>query len=131
MSIDKSKNTIKSLVIQGHLNGKPRDQIALELRISAGKVSSTIKEWVEAIGIPDVEAPRASAVTLRKPGVSVRRYADTHRIQQMLRNLGIRGKPMVIMATITMPTGKSSSSWRGFSWPARMRELRHRIYSHG
>jgi DNA-binding CsgD family transcriptional regulator len=35
----------KSMVIQGYLNGKSRDQIAREAEISIGMVSNTIKDW--------------------------------------------------------------------------------------
>ncbi len=81
--------SVKSKVIQGYLNGKPRDQIATELGISTGKTSGIIKEWVAAIGMPDVEELREFAVTLRKSGLSLKQCTDGFRVHQMLNNLGI------------------------------------------
>jgi transposase len=50
-----SNPSLKSLVIQGYLNGKSRDQIAKELGISTGTVSKIIKDWKLKIGIPIAE----------------------------------------------------------------------------
>lgn len=62
-----SNQSIRSLVIQGYLNGKPRDQIALDAGISAGTALGIIKDWISRTGIPNVEELRDFAVILKKP----------------------------------------------------------------
>ncbi len=87
-----SKNSVRSLVIQGYLNGKPRDQIATDVGISGGRVSGIIKEWITEMGKPNVEPMREFAVILNKSGVSVKQCAEGYRIVQLLKNRGINGE---------------------------------------
>ena len=61
-----SSRTIDSLVIQGYLNGKSRDQISKETGISTGKVSNIIKEWKRRIDIPNVKDLRDFATAVKK-----------------------------------------------------------------
>jgi hypothetical protein len=86
-----SIQTIKSLVIQGHLNGKTRDQIASEAGISAGKTSEIIWEWSGEIGTSNATALRDFAVTVRKEGMSVRQCAEGYRMIRLLKKFGVRG----------------------------------------
>ncbi|MDQ4073194.1 MAG: hypothetical protein M3162_02690 [Thermoproteota archaeon] len=71
------------------MNGKTRDEIAVENRISAGKVSETIKQWRAGIGIPEIEDLRKFAVSIKKTNISVGECAKGFRILQMLKNMGI------------------------------------------
>jgi hypothetical protein len=84
-----SNSTIKSLVIQGYLNGKSRDQIAKETKISTGNVSNTIKEWKMGISIPGIDELRVFAITLKKSGISPGQCARGYRIIKLMKNLGV------------------------------------------
>ncbi len=84
---------VKQLVLQGYLNGKPRDRIALDVGVSDGKVSGIIKEWTAEIGITSIEAVREFAVTMRKSGITFRQCTEGYGIHQLLKNLGIGGVP--------------------------------------
>ena len=84
-----SSRTIDSLVIQGYLNGKSRDQIAKETGISTGKVSNIIKEWKKGIDIPNVEELRDFAIEVKKSGISVGQCAQGYRMVQLMQNLGV------------------------------------------
>ncbi len=53
-------------MIQEYLNGKSRDQIALDVGISGGKVSGIINDWITEMGKPNAEELRDFAVTVRK-----------------------------------------------------------------
>lgn len=80
---------VKSLVIQGYLNDRSRDQIAIEVGISAGKASGIIKDWAKEIGEPFVEDMRDFAFILKKTGTSVKECAEGYRMIQLLKKLGI------------------------------------------
>jgi hypothetical protein len=68
---------------------------------------------------------------LRKPGVSFRRYTDTHRIQQMSRNLGIRRETDGDHGEDHDANREKISFMEAISCPGRVWESRHRRYSHG
>jgi hypothetical protein len=53
-------------MIQGYLNGKSRDQIAIEAKISTGKTSNIIKDWKSKIDISDVKDLRNFAIEVKK-----------------------------------------------------------------
>jgi hypothetical protein len=76
-------------VIRGYLNGKTRDQIALDAGISAGMASSIIKDWKKRIGAPDIEEVRDFSITVRKYGMSVNQCAQGFRTLQLLKSLDI------------------------------------------
>ncbi len=79
----------KALVIQGYLNGKTRDLISKQIGISAGGVSNTIKEWKMRIGVPEIEALRDFAITVKKSGLTMQQCAQGHRMAQLMKGLGI------------------------------------------
>jgi hypothetical protein len=83
-----TSHSVKSLVIRGYLNGKTRDQIALDAGISAGRASSIIKEWKKGIDMPDIEEARVFSITVRKSGMSISQCAQCFRTLQLLKNLG-------------------------------------------
>ena len=76
-------------MIQGYLNGKTRDQIALDAGISAGMASSIIKDWKKRIGAPNIEEVRDFSITVRKYGMSVNQCAQGFRTLQLLKSLDI------------------------------------------
>lgn len=76
-------------MIQEYLNGKTRDQIAIDIGISQGTVSGIIKEWATGIGMPNAEYVRGFAVILNKSGISAKQCAEGYRIVKLLRSLGI------------------------------------------
>jgi predicted transcriptional regulator len=84
-----SNPSLKSLVIQGYLQGKSRDQIAKELGISIGKVSNIIKDWKYAIGIPIAEEIRDFAILVKKSDISIEQCAEGYRMENLMENLGI------------------------------------------
>ena len=73
-------------MIQGYLNGKTRDQIALDAGISAGSASSIINDWKEGIGIPDIERVRDFSIKVRKSGMSINQCAQGFRMLQLLES---------------------------------------------
>ncbi len=83
-----TSHSVKSLVIKGYLNGKTRDQIALDAGISTGSVSSIIKDWKKGISIPDIKEVRHFSITVRKSGMSINQCAQGFRMIQLLNSLG-------------------------------------------
>ena len=79
----------KTLVIQGYLNGKTRDSISKEIGISTGGVSNTIREWKREIKVPEIEALRDFAITVKKSGLSIQQCAQGYRMAQLMKGLGI------------------------------------------
>ena len=79
----------KALVIQGYLNGKTRDSISKEIGISTGGVSNTIREWKREIRVPEIEALRDFAITVKKSGLTMQQCAQGHRMAQLMKGLGI------------------------------------------
>jgi hypothetical protein len=84
-----SNFTIKSLVIQGHLNGKSRDKISKETKISTGSVSNILKDWKRGINIPEIDELRAFAITVKKSGLSIEQCAQGYKTAQILKSLGV------------------------------------------
>ena len=84
-----SNSSITSLVIQGYLNGKSRDQISKEVGISTGTVSKIIKEWKNRIGIPNVEELRDFAILVKKSDITIEQCAEGYRMKNIMKNLGI------------------------------------------
>ena len=76
-------------MIRGYLNGKTRDQIALDAGISAGMASNIIKDWKQRIGAPNIEEVRDFSITVRKYGMSINQCAQGFRTLQLLKSLGI------------------------------------------
>jgi hypothetical protein len=87
--LHRSNSAIKSLAIQGFLNGKSRDQIAEETGASAGKISYILNDWKRGIGIPDIDQLRAFAITVKKSGMSIAQCAQGYRTAQLMKCLGV------------------------------------------
>ena len=84
-----SKQSGKSLVIQGYLNGNSMDQIASETNVSKGKVHYLINNWKKEIGEPDIGTLREFSIKVRKSRISIGQCAQGFRMISILKNLGI------------------------------------------
>jgi hypothetical protein len=62
-------DTIKSLVIQQWLEGKPRNAIAAGNGLSDGAVRNIVDEWKHNLGFSLADDLRELAVTMRRVGV--------------------------------------------------------------
>jgi hypothetical protein len=80
---------LTSLVIQGYLNGKSRDQIAKEVGISTGTASNILKDWKLRIGIPNIEELREFAILVKKSNISIEQCAEGYRMKNLMNSLGI------------------------------------------
>jgi len=74
----------KRAVIEVYLRGKSRDQIAADLRIGTGTVSTIISEWKTGLDYPIPEELHELALALQKLGISASRYAEGVRIASYL-----------------------------------------------
>ena len=86
----KSKQPIKSLVIQYYINGVSRDKIAKDVGLSAGTVSNTIRDWKAGIGHSHAEEIRDFSVMVNKSGISIRQCVQGARMVNILKHLGIK-----------------------------------------
>ena len=77
-------------VIRKWFEGKSRDQIAREVGVSAGSVSSILKECRQ--NDPEFDLIREVAVKLRNQGYSVESFAPLLRIREILRKM--EGAPL-------------------------------------
>ena len=80
---------IKSAVIDAWLMGKTRDNIALEFNVSTGSVSNIIEQWQNMIGVYDANNLRELGLALKKARLSPVQCADSLRITNLLKQLGI------------------------------------------
>jgi hypothetical protein len=86
----KLPNTIKSLVIQQWLEGKPRDVIAAESSLSAGAVTNLVNEWKRALGLGAADELRDLALTLKKVGITPAQCAVGFRAAMIMSKIGIK-----------------------------------------
>jgi hypothetical protein len=80
---------IKSAVMQMHLEGGFRDEIARECGLSTGAVSGIFSNWKKSTGIGLAEQIIDLCRGLRRIGISVVQCATGCRIYKMLNNIGI------------------------------------------
>src|SRR5919112_69802 len=83
------KDILESQVIRDYLNGKTRNQIAIDNNTSPGNVSNITNEWKRRIGKSDGEEIRDFVKSVRKAGLSVKQCADGYRTTQLMKKLGI------------------------------------------
>ncbi len=83
------KEILESRVICDYINGKTRNQIAIDNNTSTGNVSNITNEWKLRIGKPDGEEIRDFAKRFRKSGLSVKQCVDGYRTAQLMRKTGI------------------------------------------
>ena len=82
-------NVVRESIIKGYLNGKSYDEIAYENDVAKGSVSNVINEWIDKLGIPDIDEIRDFSVKLRKSGITIKQCAQSFRFIQILSNFGI------------------------------------------
>ncbi len=83
-----SKEILKSRVIQDYLNGKTRNQIAIDNSTSTGNASNITNEWKQRIGKPESDDICDFVVVVRKSGLSVKQCADGFRSIQLMKKSG-------------------------------------------
>ena len=80
---------VEEQIIQNHLMGFTRDEIARGNNVATGTVSNKINEWKKRTEIPDVDELRQITTLIRKSGVDVRQCAKGFRILQSLKKFDI------------------------------------------
>jgi hypothetical protein len=79
---------VKEKAIRGWLQGKTRDEIAMEAQISSGSASNIIKSWLKGLDSTEYSAARDLAVQSRKCGMNVKECAEAHRLKNLLKCSG-------------------------------------------
>ena len=82
--------SIKSLVIQQWLEGKPRNYIAADNGLSDGAVTNIVNEWKHNLGFSLADDLRELAVTMRRVGVTASQCALGFRVAMIMLNMGIK-----------------------------------------
>ncbi len=81
-------STIKTLVIQQWLQGKPRNDIAAENGVSSGAVTNIVNEWRLKPGLAAADELRELAVTMKKVGITAAQCALGFRIATAMLRIG-------------------------------------------
>ena len=87
---NKLTDSLKSLVIQQWLQGLSRDVIAANNGISAGAVTNTVNDWMQALGSTTGNEIRELAVTLKKVGINPAQCAAGFRVAISMTKLGVK-----------------------------------------
>lgn len=82
--------SIKSLVIQQWLEGKPRNDIAADNGLSDGAVTNIVNEWKHNLGFSLADDLRELAVTMKRVGVTASRCALGFRVAMIMLNMGVK-----------------------------------------
>jgi hypothetical protein len=85
----KLPNSIKSLVIQQWLQGRPRNEISAENGLSSGAVTNIVNEWRRNLGFAIPDELREFATTLRKVGITASQCALGFRVAMTMLRIGI------------------------------------------
>src|SRR5436309_3896225 len=83
-------DSIKSLVIQQWLEGKPRNDIAADNGLSDGAVTNIVNEWKHNLGFSLADDLREPAVTMRRVGVTASKCALGFRVAMIMLNMGVK-----------------------------------------
>ncbi|MFY9870455.1 MAG: helix-turn-helix domain-containing protein, partial [Candidatus Nitrosopolaris sp.] len=83
-------NTIKSLVIQQWLQGRPRNDIAAENGVSSGAVTNIVNQWRHSLGFAGADELRELAVTMKKVGITAAQCALGFRIATVMLRIGVK-----------------------------------------
>jgi DNA-binding transcriptional MerR regulator len=83
-------DSIKSLVIQQWLEGKPRNDIAADNGLSDGAVTNIVNEWKHNLGFSLADDLRELAVTMKRVGVTASQCALGFRVAMIMLNMGIK-----------------------------------------
>ena len=82
-------DSIKSLVIQQWLEGKPRNDIA-DNGLSDGAVTNIVNEWKHNLGFSLADDLRELAVTMKRVGVTASQCALGSRVAMIMLNMGVK-----------------------------------------
>ena len=63
---ERMSQEVKEKALRGWLQGKTRDEIAIEAQISSGSVTNIIKSWLKGLNSTEYSAARDLAVTIQK-----------------------------------------------------------------
>ena len=85
---ERMSQEVKEKAIRGWLQGKKRDEIAMEAQISSGSVSNIIKRWSKGLDSAEYSAARDLAVQSRKYGMNLKECAEAHRLKNLLKCSG-------------------------------------------
>ena len=88
---ERMSQEVKEKAIRGWLQGKTRDEIAIEAQISSGSVSNIIKSWLKGLDpteCSEYSAARDLAVQSRKCGMNLKECAEAHRLKNLLKCSG-------------------------------------------
>jgi hypothetical protein len=85
---ERMSQEVKEKAIRGWLQGKTRDEIAMETQISSGSASNIIKSWLKGLDSVEYSAARDLAVQSRKCGMNLKEYAEAHRLKNLLKCSG-------------------------------------------
>jgi hypothetical protein len=83
-------NTIKSIVIQQWLQGRPRNDIAAENGVSSGAVTNIVNQWRHSLGFAGADELRELAVTMKKVGITAAQCALGFRIATVMLRIGVK-----------------------------------------
>ena len=85
---ERMSQEVKEKAIRGWLQGKTRDEIAIEAQISSGSVSNIIKSWLKGLDSTEYSGARDLAVQSRKCGMNPKECAEAHRLKNLLKCSG-------------------------------------------
>jgi peptidoglycan hydrolase CwlO-like protein len=85
----KLPDSIKSLVIQQWLQGRPRNEIAAGNGLSSGAVTNIVNEWRQNLGFKVSDGLRELATTLKKVGITASECALGFRIATTMSRIGV------------------------------------------
>jgi len=85
----KLPDSIKSLVIEQWLIGRPRNDIAAQNGLSTGAVTNIVNEWRQSLGLKAANELRGFATTLKKIGITASQCALGFRVAMTMSRIGV------------------------------------------
>jgi hypothetical protein len=85
----KLPDSLKSLVIQQWLQGRPRNDIAAQNRLSTGAVTNIVNEWRQSLGDKAANELRGFATTLKNIGITASECALGFRVATTMSRIGV------------------------------------------
>jgi prefoldin subunit 5 len=85
----KLPDSIKSLVIEQWLQGRPRNDIAAQNSLSTGAVTNIVNEWRQSLGFKAANELRGFATTLKNIGITASQCALGFRVATTLSRIGV------------------------------------------
>jgi predicted nucleic acid-binding Zn-ribbon protein len=85
----KLPDSLKSLVIQQWLQGRPRNDIAAQNGLSTGAVTNIVNEWRQSLGDKAADELRGFATTLKNIGITASECALGFRVATTMSRIGV------------------------------------------